>query len=122
MLKATRLVIALGAVSIAMPLALAQTTTTQPAKGATMSPDLQVITPAEPKKMTPEQKKADKEAKRKAATAPAASSSIGTDQQVVTPKPVPKMTAEGKKVDKAAKRVAPTPEEQAKQAKQSPGS
>lgn len=109
------------AACFAIPVAMAQTAPQPAAPKATISSDQQVVTPAPVPKMTPEQKKADKEAKRKAATAPAAPSSIGTDQQVVTPKPVPKMTAEEKKADKAAKRKPATPEEQAKQSKQTPG-
>lgn len=120
-MKTMKWMIAIAAAGIAIPAAMAQTAPAQPAKGATMSSDLQVITPAEPKKMTAEEKKADKAAKRKEATKPAAPSPIGADQQVVTPKAVPKMTAEEKKADKAAKRKAPTAEEQAKQAKQTPG-
>jgi hypothetical protein len=46
---------------------------------------------------------------------------IGADQQVKSMTPPPKMTDEEKKKDKEAKRKAPTPEEQAKEVKKTPG-
>ena len=113
MLKTTKLIVAIAATSLAVPFAIAQT----------MSSDQQVITPKPVQKMTPEQKKADKEAKRKAAAAPAPAGKavVSSDQQVVTPKAAPKMTAEEKKADKAAKRTGVAKEEQKQQAKTLPG-
>jgi hypothetical protein len=91
-----------------------------------ISADQQVNTLKPPPKMTAEEKKADKAAKRAPAAAQAPmkgpNAEIGKDQQVKTMTPPTKMTPEQKAADKAAKRKPPTAEEQAKQAKQSPGS
>ena len=101
--------------ALAVPCAVAQQ----------MSSDQQIVVPKPAKKMTPEEAAADKAAKRdpKKTYAPTKGPNAEVDkgQQVKTMTPPKAMTPEEKAADKKAKRVPPTPEEQAKQAKQSPG-
>jgi hypothetical protein len=125
MTKSITATMALAVAAMALPVIAADSTQEQMQKNtASENRDVGTVT-----KKTPEQIAKEKAAKDKA-RAEATKAPMTRQDQVIentnkegarSPGPVKKMTPEEKAADKKAKRVPPTPEEQEKQRKASPG-
>lgn len=132
MFNTARVLIAVAAMAVALPVASQTTDAKKPAAEPTAQDKVIERTGNEtrptssPKTMTADEAKADKAKKRAEATKPAATPQEKRQEYTgneTRPTSSPnKMTPEEKAKDKAAKRTGMTREEQEKAAKQSPGS